>query len=75
MPIFEYRCGDCGEKFEKLLRRESDQAALVCPKCGAKHLEREFSTFAAHARGGGAAEPAPGPCGAMCPTPGLCGRN
>ena len=28
MPIFEYRCDDCGTKFEKLVRRDDH---VLCP--------------------------------------------
>lgn len=74
MPIFEYACRDCGTKFEKLLRRASDEAE--CPSCSGKKLAQQYSTFAARANGVGR-EPAMGggcPSG-MCQTPGLCGRN
>jgi putative FmdB family regulatory protein len=74
MPIFEYRCQDCGVRFEKLIRRDADVDTLACPSCGQQRLEKELSTFAAHANGGAAAGQ-PGPCGQMCPTPGMCGRN
>ena len=56
MPIYEYKCQDCGTKFEKLLRRSSEAAELDCPSCGQKHLTQEFSTFAAHANGAGGEE-------------------
>ena len=29
MPIFEYLCDDCGNKFEKLVRRSAEAAAPV----------------------------------------------
>ncbi len=74
MPIFEYICRDCGVRFEKLIRRDADVEALACPSCGQQHLEKELSTFAAHANGSTPAAQ-PGPCGQMCPTPGMCGRN
>jgi putative FmdB family regulatory protein len=75
MPIFEYRCADCGTRFEKLIRRSSDTDALECPSCGQKHLNQELSTFSAHAAAPKAAA-APGGCPVgMCPNPGLCGRN
>jgi putative FmdB family regulatory protein len=75
MPIYEYRCEDCGSKFEKLVRRQGD--AVECPSCGKDHLKMELSTFAAHANGRPqSSAPMPGGCPAgMCPTPGLCGRN
>jgi putative FmdB family regulatory protein len=56
MPLFEYRCGDCGDKFEKLVWSTS-QSEIVCPKCGSKETERQLSTFAAKSGGGSAAAP------------------
>ncbi len=59
MPIFEYRCVPCGERFEALQSR-GDEAAPRCPRCGAAEAERLLSSFAVlNAR----LEPAPGPCG------------
>ena len=78
MPIFEYRCEDCGTHFEKLVRRAADSAGLVCPGCGREHLMQEFSVFSAHANGApkSAGEPTMGGCPAgMCRTPDICGRN
>jgi putative FmdB family regulatory protein len=45
MPIYEFKCKKCGEKFE--LRRsisESDETAK-CPRCGSQQSERVFSAF------------------------------
>ena len=76
MPIYEYKCQDCGTKFEKLLRRSSEAAELNCPSCGKTHLTLEFSTFAAHANGPAAkASPAPMCPSGMCSNPEFCGRN
>jgi len=76
MPIYEYKCQDCGTKFEKLLRRSSEAAELHCPSCGKVHLTQEFSTFAAHANGSTEqAGPAPTCPSGMCSNPGFCGRN
>jgi len=76
MPIYEYACQDCGSKFEKLIRRDSDLDTLSCPSCGEKHLNRQHSTFAPQM--GAAKSSAPMMCpsgGGMCPTPGKCGMN
>lgn len=45
MPVYEYQCLACGEKFD-LLRgiRERDQKA-ACPKCGSKASKRVSSIF------------------------------
>lgn len=45
MPIYEYRCQDCGEKFEKLVRSSTDQTELTCPNCGGKQAEKLMSLF------------------------------
>lgn len=75
MPIYEYKCEDCGTRFEKLVRRSSETAGIECPSCGKQHLKQELSVFAAHANG--APKRAEGPTcpGGMCRTPDLCGMN
>jgi putative FmdB family regulatory protein len=72
MPIYEYKCDSCGNKFEKLVRRSEETEGLACPTCGERHLSQEFSTFAAHAQGASEAPMCPG---GMCRNPGVCGRN
>lgn len=59
MPIFEYRCASCGERFESL-RSRADKADPSCPRCGKGKVERLLSAFAVV---GSRPEPAPGPCG------------
>jgi putative FmdB family regulatory protein len=75
MPIYEYKCDDCGTKFEKLVRRSSDVPELTCPQCGEKHLHQELSTFAAHASSGKSAQGPMCPSGGPCSNPGMCGMN
>ncbi len=74
MPIFEYRCEDCGTKFEKLVRRAEDAPQLECPECGRKRVKQEFSTFAAHANGGTKPDRPMCPSGGAC-NPETCGMN
>ena len=77
MPIYEYLCESCGDKFEKLVRRSEEAVEAGCPSCGQKHLKQEYSTFAARSGSDGqSAAPQGGGCPAgMCGTPGMCGRN
>lgn len=75
MPIYEYRCEDCGTKFEKLVRRASERSDVDCPSCGQKHLSQEFSTFAAHANGEAKRSEAPVCPSGRCSNPGMCGMN
>ena len=50
MPIYEYRCASCAERFEELVRRPEDPVA--CPHCGGVEAERLLSTFAGVGGGG-----------------------
>ncbi|MBM3142031.1 MAG: zinc ribbon domain-containing protein [Chloroflexi bacterium] len=44
MPIYEYECTNCGEKFEAYRKIGSD-SEIKCPKCGGKYPRGVFSTF------------------------------
>jgi putative FmdB family regulatory protein len=44
MPIYEYRCEACAERFEELVRGPG--ASVACPGCGGTQVERLISTFA-----------------------------
>jgi putative FmdB family regulatory protein len=41
MPIYEYKCLDCGTHLEKM-QKVSDAAPTVCENCGGK-LEKQWS--------------------------------
>jgi putative FmdB family regulatory protein len=47
MPIYEYRCLDCGREFSRLVLSSADAGSLECPKCKGKRLERLMSRFRA----------------------------
>lgn len=47
MPLYEYRCRECGHRFEILQRLGQGADGLECPQCGAPGVEKQFSTFAA----------------------------
>jgi putative FmdB family regulatory protein len=40
MPIYEYRCQECGETFEILVRGST---TIVCPQCGSSLLSKLLS--------------------------------
>ena len=46
MPIYEYRCQECGGTFEKLRRMSDADAGTECPYCDSDEVRREMSTFA-----------------------------
>ena len=41
MPIYEFECEDCGERFEELMGAEA--GAPACPACGAVRTRRLIS--------------------------------
>ena len=46
MPIYEYRCRECGERFELRRSISDSDSEIKCPKCQAEHPERLLSLFA-----------------------------
>jgi putative FmdB family regulatory protein len=48
MPIYEFECGDCGERFEELVA--ADAAAPACARCGSPRTRRRLSTVAPPSR-------------------------
>ena len=53
MPIYEYRCRNCGKRVSKLFRSMSDVREIPCPHCGEDSLERLISKPAVLRRSGG----------------------
>jgi putative FmdB family regulatory protein len=66
MPIYEYRCSECGAEFEKLV---DARTTVACPACAGSTVMRRLSLFRAGAVKGGAAAGAGmagGCCGGGC---------
>lgn len=71
MPLYEYTCKDCGERFEVLQRVGEGAESVLCPECGGHEVAKELSTFAASVSGsGGFTSSAPVGCGS-----GACGTG
>jgi putative FmdB family regulatory protein len=51
MPIYEYRCPQCGAKFEQLVSY-SKAGEVPCPSCGYVPAHRRISRVAARISGG-----------------------
>jgi putative FmdB family regulatory protein len=64
MPLYEYVCQGCQAKIELLLRGAQQP---VCPQCGGRELEKQFSVPVIGSRS--ASLPIAG-----LPQPGTCGR-
>jgi len=43
MPIYEYRCNQCGEVSEILVGISSDEKVFHCTHCGSSDLEKILS--------------------------------
>jgi len=61
MPIHEYICGDCNERYERIVLNQS--APVTCPKSASAKHTIQLSVFAAH---GNNAKSSGGPSGSMC---------
>ncbi|MGB9762016.1 MAG: FmdB family zinc ribbon protein [Caldimicrobium sp.] len=46
MPIYEFRCEDCGKIFEVLCFTKEEEKEVRCPYCNSKRVTKEYSTFA-----------------------------
>jgi putative FmdB family regulatory protein len=68
MPIFEYRCDDCGTEFEAFVTRER---AATCPACSGGKLAKRLSSPGMVGTTG-RHEPAPISTGGGCGA-GMCG--
>jgi len=42
LPIYEYRCSDCGYQKE-VLRKMSDAPLTTCPECGKQTFSKQLS--------------------------------
>jgi putative FmdB family regulatory protein len=49
MPIYEYRCRECGGEFEKYVAGAG--TAVACPGCASGNVMRKLSVFGLKASG------------------------
>ena len=52
MPLYEYECKSCGNRFEKI-QKFSDPLVTECPKCGKETVEQMISAPAFQFKGSG----------------------
>lgn len=79
MPIFEYQCNDCKEKYEILHKSLSNPSKVECPKCQSENHAKLFSAFSSNVSSG--SDFAPGCASGSCGVPaasspcsnGMCG--
>ncbi len=42
MPIYEFSCNDCSQKFEKLIMRKGQK--ILCPECSGDQVKKLISS-------------------------------
>lgn len=52
MPVYEYKCDECGYKFEALRSIKDADKPLSCVVCNGTKTHRMLSTFFAHSGAG-----------------------
>ena len=52
MPIYEYRCSECGEDHE-VLQKVSEPPLTECPACGKPALQKQLSAAGFQLKGSG----------------------
>jgi len=57
MPIYEYVCLDCGERFEAIRSMSEADTPIPCSGCMSDHTSRQLAVV--FARGGGSSSSAP----------------
>jgi putative FmdB family regulatory protein len=78
MPIYEYRCESCSEKFDVLTRFAERDQTQMCPACESTKTRVLVSSFAVAGAGEsssldfGSGASAGGCCGGSC---GSCGSS
>lgn len=78
MPIFEYKCNKCSNKFEILHKSANNIEQVLCPECQSEDNKKLFSAFSASGSsrdnscvsGSCGVEPSYGGCSS-----GMCGLN
>jgi putative FmdB family regulatory protein len=76
MPLYEYSCDDCSDKFDVLTSyADRDNRKQVCPTCESTRTKVMISSFAAFGSSEAGSEPVslgggggcgPGCCGGAC---------
>jgi putative FmdB family regulatory protein len=71
VPLYEYSCRSCDERFEVLQAMGAGARGLSCPECGGGELEKQHSTFSGSASSSAPAAAEACPCG----SPMRCGTS
>ena len=72
MPIYDYKCFDCGTSFEELTSFSSADTGRFCSSCNSTNVKRQVPVIAVVARSGSSYEPAGGPMPDFSANAGSC---
>jgi len=45
MPVYEFTCSGCGERFEIVCSLADREDKAVCPRCGGREVARVYGGF------------------------------
>jgi putative FmdB family regulatory protein len=45
MPIYVFRCEECGQVFEVFVFRSEEEEEIKCPNCGSENVVKELAPF------------------------------
>jgi len=65
MPMYDFRCPDCGHEFEDLVF--GNRLPTQCPACFEDGIERKVSVCVSRVSGGSAGPASSGSCGGGSP--------
>ena len=51
MPLYEYKCKDCGHQFDALRSMKDADKTIQCRSCHSEHTNRAMSVFFASSEG------------------------
>ncbi len=43
MPVYEFKCENCGKEFEKFVISQSKVKEIKCPDCGSKNIKKKIT--------------------------------
>lgn len=76
MPLYEYKCKNCGEKSEYFLKTSSAESNIKCKNCGSENVEKMLSTsFVSMGTAAGSSAPRCGLDSPCCGAPEPCGKS
>ncbi len=70
MPVYDYRCSDCGKTYDVYHKGQEVAADVVCPSCGSAEHKKLFSTSMVSMGGHSSSSSEPA---SSCESGGCCG--